>query len=86
MKMDLKVLVYSWCPHCNNCLSFLKENKVKHKVIDIEKQTKFGDELEKRIGMRRCPHFILNGKWVDPCDKKGWSKTKTKRILKSFMK
>ncbi len=79
--MNLKVLVHELCPHCKKCISFLKKNDVKFEVIDVDKETKWGDELEWRIGMRRCPHFVIDGEWVSPCDPNGWSEEKTRKIL-----
>lgn len=48
-KNDVELFVTSWCGYCRKLESWMAENKIKHKVYDIEKDAK-GRKLYNQLG------------------------------------
>jgi len=46
--------------------SFLNENDIPYKEIDIENTPGAADEVMRRTGKRAIPQFVIDGKWVQP--------------------
>ena len=57
-----KVIVYSTptCPYCYSVKTFLKENKVEFKEIDVSKDTKAAQEMIKKSGQMGVPVVEIN--------------------------
>ena len=73
-----KIVVYSaeWCPWCHKAIDFLKQNKVKFEVRDVEKGN-YGEEAMKKSGQAGIPVIDIDGTAVV-----GFDVEKLKAILK----
>ncbi len=64
--MDVKVYSAVWCRDCRVAKTFLIKHNIPFEEIDIERTPRAVDELEANVGKRAIPHFVIDGKWVQP--------------------
>lgn len=76
----MEVIVYSaeWCPWCHKLTDFLKENDIKFEERDLDKDPKFGEELQQITGQGGVPVTVIDGKTAII----GFDVLKLKEILK----
>lgn len=62
----MKVIVYSTtiCPWCDRLKSWLKENKVEFKDIDVARDEKAAQEMVKKSGQMGVPVTDIDGNVV----------------------
>lgn len=70
-KPKLKITVYSTptCTYCNQLKSYLKENRVPFRDIDVSKDQKAAEAMVKRSGKQGVPQTVINGKTIIGFDK-----------------
>lgn len=75
----MKVLIYTreMCPYCKLLKKFLRENKIKFKEIDVDKDRNKLDEMVKKSGQIGVPVVLIGKKVVI-----GFDKEKLERLLK----
>jgi mycoredoxin len=64
--MDLKVYTTTWCRDCRQAKKFLDEHQIPYTEIDIEHTPGAAEELMENVGKHAVPHFVLDGKWIQP--------------------
>jgi mycoredoxin len=64
--MPLLLYSASWCRDCREAKRFLKKHQIPFTEIDIETAPGAADELIAHVGKRAIPHFVLDGKWIQP--------------------
>ncbi len=64
--MDVKVYSAVWCRDCREAKRFLTKHNIPFEEIDIEQTAGAADEVEKNVGKRAIPQFVIDGKWVQP--------------------
>lgn len=65
-RMTLLVYPAAWCRDCREAKRFLLRHDIPHTEIDIETVPGAADELLAQTGKRAIPHFVIDGKWVQP--------------------
>lgn len=62
----MKVILYTApaCPFCVIVKKYLERNNVKFKEIDISKDKKAGDEMQKKSSQTNVPVIDVDGKMV----------------------
>ena len=77
--MNKKVIVYSapWCPWCHKAMDFLKANKIEFQEKDVEKDSKYVEELQKWSGQTGIPVIVIEDKDVIV----GFDQAKLKMLL-----
>ena len=65
------------CPYCKLLKKFLRENKIKFKEIDVDKDRNKLDEMVKKSGQIGVPVVLIGKKVVI-----GFDKEKLERLLK----
>ena len=68
MMMRMLVLLYtaSWCRDCREAKRFLEKYKIPFTEIDVETTPGATEDLMRNVGKRAIPHFVIDGKWVQP--------------------
>jgi len=63
MKNKKEVILYSMpeCPPCNALKSFLKENKITFKNLDVEFNLENREKLKELSGSTKVPYIIIDG-------------------------
>jgi len=64
--MDLKLYSGPGCRDCRTAKQFLLQHNIPFEEIDIWKTPGAAEELEANVGKRAIPHFVIDGKWVQP--------------------
>lgn len=64
--MGLLFYTATWCRDCREAKRFLAKHAIPHQEIDIEHTPGAADELIRNTGKRAIPHFVLDGKWIQP--------------------
>lgn len=64
--MNLTVYTSFWCRDCREAKNFLKQHNIPFQEIDIECTPGAAEEVEKNVGKRAIPQFVIDGKWVQP--------------------
>ncbi len=72
------VVVYSTpsCSWCNRLKSYLRENNIKFRDIDVSKDQKAAEDMVKRSGQQGVPQSIIGGQVIV-----GFDKAKIDRLL-----
>jgi len=75
----MEVILYSadWCPWCQMVKMFLKENKIKFKEVNVDKNPTAVRELIEKTGQMGIPVTIVDGKPII-----GYDVQKLKEALK----
>lgn len=70
-KKTSSVMVYTTniCPYCHMTEEFLQYNKIKYKLINVEKNPKLAEEMIKKSGQMGVPVIDINGKIIVGFDK-----------------
>ncbi|MBU5688389.1 MAG: glutaredoxin family protein [Candidatus Aenigmarchaeota archaeon] len=60
----MEVILYSadWCPWCQRTKMFLKENKIKFKEVNVDKDPNAARELIEKTGQMGIPVTLVDGK------------------------
>jgi len=64
--MDLIVYTAGWCRDCREAKRFLDKHKIAYKEVDIERTPGAADEVQRQVGKKAIPQFVLDGRWVQP--------------------
>lgn len=64
--MDLTVYSASWCRDCREAKRFLSKHNIPFTEVDIESVPGAADEVQKNVGKKAIPQFVLDGKWIQP--------------------
>ena len=63
--MDLQVYSATWCPDCRRLETWLAQNAVPHRKVDIETEHGAAEKLEVETGKCAIPFILVDGKrWV----------------------
>jgi glutaredoxin 3 len=57
------------CSWCRRAKRYLKENRVRFKEVDIERDPKAAQDLVKKTGQVGVPVIKIGGKWIVGFDK-----------------
>lgn len=70
-KMQKSVTVYSTptCSWCNRLKTYLRENNIKFRDIDVSKDQKAAEDMVKRSGQQGVPQSIIGGQVIVGFDK-----------------
>mmetsp|Transcript_2427 Transcript_2427/g.9152 ORF Transcript_2427/g.9152 Transcript_2427/m.9152 type:complete len:139 (-) Transcript_2427:167-583(-) len=52
------------CPFCLNSKSFFDSKGIRYKVIEVDRDPEYQDELEKMTGQRTVPNIWINQKFI----------------------
>ena len=77
-KKKLRVTVYSGpgCPACGTVKTYLRQNSIAFRDVDISRDQKAAEKIIKRSGQRAIPQIDINGRLVV-----GFDKTKLNNLL-----
>lgn len=77
-KSQKSVIVYSTpsCSWCTRLKTYLRENEINYKNIDVSKDQKAAEEMVKRSGQQGVPQTLINGQLV-----MGFDKAKIDKLL-----
>ena len=77
-KLQPKVIIFTTptCSYCNVAKRYFKENKIRFKEIDVIKDPKAGQDMQRRTGSSGVPVILINNRPVV-----GFDKTKINRML-----
>ncbi|MFP4024519.1 MAG: glutaredoxin domain-containing protein [Thiohalospira sp.] len=77
-KKAKRVVVYSTptCPHCNTLKTYLKEQKIPFRDIDVSRDQKMAQEMVKKSGQQGVPQIDINGRLIV-----GFNKPKIDELL-----
>jgi mycoredoxin len=64
--MDLTVYTAAWCRDCREARRFLNTHNIPYNEIDIENNPEAVELLLANVGKRAIPHFVIDGKWIQP--------------------
>lgn len=64
--MNLTVYTSDWCRDCREAKRFLDKHKISYTEVNIESTPGAAEELIRNTGKRAIPHFVIDGKWVQP--------------------
>jgi glutaredoxin 3 len=61
-----KVILFSTpsCSWCKRAKRYLKENRVRFKEVDIERDPKAAQDLVKKTGQTGVPVIKIGGRWI----------------------
>ena len=59
---DLKLFVMESCPFCKKVMHYLKRNNLSVEILDINKDLKNKEELERIGGKVQVPMLLIDGK------------------------
>lgn len=66
------VTVYSTptCVYCNNLKAYLRKNNYPYRDVDVSKDTRAAEEMQRRTGQQGVPQTDINGQMIVGFDKK----------------
>jgi mycoredoxin len=64
--MELIVYTAYWCRDCREAKRFLDTHGISYTEIDIEATPGAADEVQRHVGKRAIPQFVIDGRWVQP--------------------
>ena len=64
--MDIKVYTASWCRDCREAKRFLDKHSIPYSEVDVERTPGAIDEVQRHVGKKAIPQFVIDGKWVQP--------------------
>jgi glutaredoxin 3 len=59
--MAVKLYSTNWCTYCKLVRDFFRENKVKFKDVNVQRNQKAAQEMEKKTGQSGIPVIDING-------------------------
>ena len=62
--MVVKLYSTNWCTYCKMVEDFFRENKVKFKNVNVQRNQKAAEEMKKKTGQTGVPVIEINGKIV----------------------
>lgn len=67
--MEVKLYSSDFCPWCHRAADFLKEHKIKFKLLNVGTDAKARDEMLKKSGQAGVPVIDIDGKIIVGFDK-----------------
>jgi glutaredoxin 3 len=65
---DIVLYVSGWCPYCQRAQGLLTKKRLEYRVIDIDEDVKWREEMIARSGRRSVPQVFIGDKHVGGCD------------------
>jgi glutaredoxin len=64
--MDIKVYTAAWCRDCREAKRFLDKHSIPYTEVDVERTPGAIDDVQKNVGKKAIPQFVIDGTWVQP--------------------
>jgi glutaredoxin len=64
--IDLTVYTADWCRDCRIAKRFLESHNIPYTEVNIETTPGAAETLLANVGKRAIPHFVIDGRWVQP--------------------
>lgn len=76
--MQPKVIVFSTptCSHCNNAKRYFRENKIRFTDVDVSRDMKAAQDMQRRTGQTGVPVILINNRPIV-----GFDRAKINRLL-----
>ncbi|MBD3225584.1 MAG: NrdH-redoxin [Caldithrix sp.] len=73
-----KVIIFTTptCPHCNTAKRYFKQNSIKFRDVDVSRDQKAAQDMQRRTGQSGVPVILINNRPVV-----GFDKSKINRML-----